>query len=1095
MTHTAQTTTLNKQKIVAKSTPIFERIEKGFVSASTNNDKVIIARLQKWRDAFSDKDETLLAKRLAWEGHTPDTVRALLGEVVLPENYPLPEWVSYLEEALAMCQWLSSRPLYEHQAVAKEIFKADEPLPYEDVLFPFVLAAQKALRASAGQNYNLLTDHAHAALTHSLLKRLTTISAHCLELEFSITRLTRQTNLSRLLQSDGPPQKELYQSFAQRMITGGMVAFLEEYTVLARLIGTAMALWVTATGEFLQRLADDYDSICNMFYPDAPAKLGQVIKIETDLSDPHNQGRTVIILTFMTGLKLVYKPKNLGVEESYYQLMAWLNKKEVFPPFKIFKIINRGNYGWCEFVAHLPCQDEAEVKRYYQRAGILVAWLYSLEATDCHYENIIACSEHPVLIDLETIIHQRSLLEVQHDEDNTESQFLAHQYLWQSVFRTGFLPQWQFNKNGKSYDGSGLASSDDQVSIVKVPHWESVNTDSMHLSVDLYQARTRVNVPHLNGKVMPLDNYIEDFVLGFRQAYQFILENRALILSSESPLPTLFAQSVRHIFRNTSNYVSTMEGALHPKFLRNGADRTIALDGFNDKYVAEHDTKPPFWAAIVHERASMEILDIPFFKTEVISRDLADASGETVVKDHFANSAAALVQARFAQLSQEDLERQTSFIRASLYSRVTRPSGQGDAQVEFSSRESMSPISAVEMVTEAKYIADELNRQAIHASDGSISWVALGYIEYAQKYRLQPIDYDFYNGSAGIGVFLAALAHVTGEDRYRQWAKGALLLLRQHLQNETVSQKMARRIGIGAATGIGSLIYALVKSSQFLADPELLLEAKAAAALISSTLIAQDTHLDVARGSAGAILGLLALYESTGDVTLLETANACAAHLQRCRVMSKGGYLVWANHSDQLLTGILHGAAGYAYALLRLYAHTARPELLEMAEEAIEYETSLFSPTQQNWLVYEGATPLETMTTWCHGAPGIGLARLGCLRLRETAVIRQDIQVALNTTEQLGLTGIDHLCCGNFGRMELLLKASQILGSGELAQKAQQWATWSVNRMRETGNYHFSPDIPRDVYQPALFTGTSGIGYALLRLANPTLLPSIMLWE
>jgi lantibiotic modifying enzyme len=49
--------------------------------------------------------------------------------------------------------------------------------------------------------------------------------------------------------------------------------------------------------------------------------------------------------------------------------------------------------------------------------------------------------------------------------------------------------------------------------------------------------------------------------------------------------------------------------------------------------------------------------------------------------------------------------------------------------------------------------------------------------------------------------------------------------------------------------------------------------------------------------------------------------------------------------------------------------------------------------------------------------------------------------------------------------------------------------------MEETGHYYFSPDIPRDVYQPALFTGTSGIGYALLRLAYPAELPSIMLWE
>jgi lantibiotic modifying enzyme len=61
------------------------------------------------------------------------------------------------------------------------------------------------------------------------------------------------------------------------------------------------------------------------------------------------------------------------------------------------------------------------------------------------------------------------------------------------------------------------------------------------------------------------------------------------------------------------------------------------------------------------------------------------------------------------------------------------------------------------------------------------------------------------------------------------------------------------------------------------------------------------------------------------------------------------------------------------------------------------------------------------MTSWCHGAPGIGLARLGSLPILDTAEIRQEIAVAINTTQQFGLHNIDHLCCGNFGRMEVLL--------------------------------------------------------------------------
>ena len=53
------------------------------------------------------------------------------------------------------------------------------------------------------------------------------------------------------------------------------------------------------------------------------------------------------------------------------------------------------------------------------------------------------------------------------------------------------------------------------------------------------------------------------------------------------------------------------------------------------------------------------------------------------------------------------------------------------------------------------------------------------------------------------------------------------------------------------------------------------------------------------------------------------------------------------------------------------------------------------------------------LVTWCHGAPGIALARLGSLSIYQTDEILQDVEVALQTTQKYGLQGVDHLCCGN----------------------------------------------------------------------------------
>jgi hypothetical protein len=72
--------------------------------------------------------------------------------------------------------------------------------------------------------------------------------------------------------------------------------------------------------------------------------------------------------------------------------------------------------------------------------------------------------------------------------------------------------------------------------------------------------------------------------------------------------------------------------------------------------------------------------------------------------------------------------------------------------------------------------------------------------------------------------------------------------------------QMARLIGIGGGTGIGSIVYGLVRAAKLLDEPALLSDASRIARLIDTEQIATDRHHDVLQGAAGAILGLLALH-------------------------------------------------------------------------------------------------------------------------------------------------------------------------------------------------------------------------------------------
>jgi lantibiotic modifying enzyme len=200
-----------------------------------------------------------------------------------------------------------------------------------------------------------------------------------------------------------------------------------------------------------------------------------------------------------------------------------------------------------------------------------------------------------------------------------------------------------------------------------------------------------------------------------------------------------------------------------------------------------------------------------------------------------------------------------------------------------------------------------------------------------------------------------------------------------------------------------------------------------------------------------------------------------------------------------MLTGFSQGAAGIAYALLQLCAITREPTYRDVAQAALAYENTAFSAEAGNWYDYRPFTMTDgthtCMTGWCHGAPGIGLARLASLPVLHTDEIQRDIDVALRTTQRVGVQGVDHLCCGNAGRIDVLLTGAHKLSRPDWHTAAQQLTARMVQRAQQEHTFHLYANVPSDVYNPTLFQGTTGIGYTLLRVAAPEALPCLLLWE
>jgi lantibiotic modifying enzyme len=206
------------------------------------------------------------------------------------------------------------------------------------------------------------------------------------------------------------------------------------------------------------------------------------------------------------------------------------------------------------------------------------------------------------------------------------------------------------------------------------------------------------------------------------------------------------------------------------------------------------------------------------------------------------------------------------------------------------------------------------------------------------------------------------------------------------------------------------------------------------------------------------------------------------------------------------LTGFSHGAAGIVLSLLRLAEVSGEERFRQTALDALAYERSLFSPRWQNWPDLREdpatATGMESqeqtqheeehtfMTAWCHGAPGIGLARLASLEYIDDAAIREEIDIALKTTVAEGFGRNHSLCHGDFGNLETLLVAAQTLDQSHYHEQLQHITAMLLDSFKTHG---WVTGVPLGLETPGLMTGLAGIGYELLRLAEPEKVPSVLL--
>jgi lantibiotic modifying enzyme len=273
-------------------------------------------------------------------------------------------------------------------------------------------------------------------------------------------------------------------------------------------------------------------------------------------------------------------------------------------------------------------------------------------------------------------------------------------------------------------------------------------------------------------------------------------------------------------------------------------------------------------------------------------------------------------------------------------------------------------------------------------------------------------------------------------------------------------------------------------------------------ALITPQQIEAESRLDVMSGTAGLLLSLLAYWPAEGIARTdreraVDLACLCGRHLLNRRVWTSRGLAGWPGITHPPLSGFAHGAGGISYALARLFERTGVSEFRDAAIEGFAWERGLYDPQRKTWVDPRFGSPLH-QAAWCHGAPGIALARLGCISAVQTPEIGNDISEALSITLRLPDFERDHLCCGNFGRVEILSVAATMTGRSDLTSAALALADRVLNRAEVRGfcfeaRHNSDGRAESEYYDPSLFLGLSGVGYILLRLLFPDVLPGVLL--
>ncbi|QWP77126.1 type 2 lantipeptide synthetase LanM family protein [Lysobacter sp. K5869] len=807
---------------------------------------------------------------------------------------------------------------------------------------------------------------------------------------------------------------------------------------------------------------------------------GELESLSFGAGDSHCQGQSVAIVRCAGGA-LIYKPRSLAVDAALRDFLAALAREHGEPmPIRVPRVVDGGEHGWSEFIAHRHAAGEDELRSFYTGIGHWLATMRLLGGTDLHAENLIAHGGHPVVVDCETLFTPRVPVLASGLGDANDR---AADLVSGTVLNIGLLPTRGASLGWRGVDNSAAGMLPGQQPMLSLPGIVGAGSDQARLGKQWVAAPVSQNHPSAEPV---LHRYWPQVLQGFDAATATL--QRMDAGGRLRPALADFADCrVRVVTRASETYAEIGRMLWHPVSLHDEAKARRTAHELMAKMAANLSIAPGDPEVIDAEIEDLLDGDIPLFSTRVREGRLEGPRGTRWLP------ACDLAHAAWQRWRQADFARERRFIDASLISAYSNDGWTPDLpQMRVEPR--IEDLDRRRREQGARIVRGLIDN-AIFGDDGTVAWIAPGFSP--SGWSVRPLDTDLFNGVSGLALLVGAYLRETAAGRADpvEGAQALFDAMRRTLIRAEAKRADQRRERVklrppspGAYVGLGGQIWSWLTFARWGLDGGEGLARAVAATEEMPEAVAADGINDVLMGSAGAIVPLLMLARASGDTAYADLAGEVGDRVIE-RAQRQDGRLFWVHERwPQGLGGFSHGVSGIGWALTHLARETGQARYLDAAHGAFAFEDSLYDPQEGNWRDLRMLPGVIASTAWCHGSAGIGLARVDLdPRLREPQTL-ETLRRASAATWRAGL-GWNHCAChGDSGNGELVALAIDA-GVGPDGVSKTDLLAALVTGLERYGPYSGGP---REVFSPALLPGIGGIAYQLLRAHPDSDLPSIL---